>query len=583
MQKFQLFGVLTASTKNENLRYGIVSNLAWLPYVLQDLKNPQIFILTFPTTIDILAGMYQTLPTRIPKRRKWKKFIFEPYPLNHDSNGSLTWSLNQSLSQSLNVNQNQVSIEDVIVTCTSNSRLFTELLEIVSGRQLSYAQLVTFLRGRGWWPSEIQAEIERALFNGVFEYCPAISTDRWGQYRCNRCNSIQVEKRACIKCGRIECGFCLGCQSMGELRACDCLIFRQGAQVTEKRKVELDMQIEFSEAQRRASFMVVDFVKHSSKSTALIWAACGAGKTEVVFPAIKYALMNGEDVLFAIPRREIVRELAERLQKNFVDIPIAVHYGGQSWYSQSPLVVATTHQVLRFYRKFGLVVLDEVDAFPYHGNEVLRFAIKRALKPSGKLIEMSATPRKQRIETITIPARHHGYPLPEPYFLKCQLPHWRNLSSDTLPREIIEILTGVPKQWLVFVPTVESCEYIAQIFQSCLQLKIEYCHSLDPKREQKINSLQHDEVDIFVTTSILERGVTISDIQVMVLYADHPIFSEHALIQMAGRVGRRSEAPTGKAVFVASKNNLSIKTAIKNIKKLNELARSQGLLNTEEV
>ena len=159
--------------KNENLRYG-VSTLR-LPYVLQDLKNHRFLSLPF-RNYRYPCGYVQTLPTRIPKRRKWKKFIFEPYPLNHDSNGSLTWSLNQSLSQSLNVNQNQVSIEDVIVTCTSNSRLFTELLEIVSGRQLSYAQLVTFLRGRGWWPSEIQAEIERALFNGVFEYCPAIST-----------------------------------------------------------------------------------------------------------------------------------------------------------------------------------------------------------------------------------------------------------------------------------------------------------------------------------------------------------------------------------------------------------------------
>ena len=123
----------------------------------------------------------------------------------------------------------------------------------------------------------------------------------------------------------------------------------------------------------------------------MVWAACGAGKTEVTFPLIRQALQEGGDVLFAIPRQDIVREMIERLRSAFPGIEVAGHYGGQPWFAPGQLVVATTHQVLHFYRRFSLAVLDEVDAFPYQGNEMLRFALERSLLPDGRLVEMTAT------------------------------------------------------------------------------------------------------------------------------------------------------------------------------------------------
>src|SRR5690606_8692996 len=116
----------------------------------------------------------------------------------------------------------------------------------------------------------------------------------------------------------------------------------------------------------RAAAQLEEFWQSPSQRT-LVWAACGAGKTEVTYPLMRRALREGHQVLFAVPRQDVVRELAERFRSAFTGVEIAVHYGGQPWQAQGQLVIATTHQVLHFYQRFGLAILDEVDAFPYHG------------------------------------------------------------------------------------------------------------------------------------------------------------------------------------------------------------------------
>ena len=82
-------------------------------------------------------------------------------------------------------------------------------------------------------------------------------------------------------------------------------------------------------------------------------------------------------MLFAIPRRDVVIQLADRIQRAFSNVKVATHYGGKPWNQKGSLVVATTHQALRFYQRFDLVILDEVDAYPYQGSEILRYAIQR--------------------------------------------------------------------------------------------------------------------------------------------------------------------------------------------------------------
>lgn len=67
--------------------------------------------------------------------------------------------------------------------------------------------------------------------------------------------------------------------------------------------------------------------------------------------------------------------------------------------------------------------------------------------------------------------------------------------------------------------------------------------------KEKVQKMRKQETLILLTTTILERGVTFPHIDVAVLGAEERIFTESALVQIAGRVGRSVEAPTGDVVF----------------------------------
>jgi competence protein ComFA len=69
---------------------------------------------------------------------------------------------------------------------------------------------------------------------------------------------------------------------------------------------------------------------------------------------------------------------------------------------------------------------------------------------------------------------------------------------------------------------------------------------------------------------VLERGVTIKNLQVVVFKADHALYTSHALIQIAGRVGRKKDAPTGEVVFIADNQTKEMEEAISEIKRANK-------------
>jgi competence protein ComFA len=89
-------------------------------------------------------------------------------------------------------------------------------------------------------------------------------------------------------------------------------------------------------------------------------------------------------------------------------------------------------------------------------------------------------------------------------------------------------------------------------------------------------------VRLLVTTTILERGVTIPKSDVFILDADAPIFDAAALVQMAGRSGRSADDPAGHVVFAAREKTRAQAEAVSQIKGMNTLARKKGYLREKE-
>ncbi|MZP29483.1 DEAD/DEAH box helicase family protein [Heliobacterium undosum] len=553
-------------------------------------------------------------------------------------------------------------LEDIrlVAECLEGRLLFTaELEKAIMERETG--------TGRSFPMGQLEDVLQILALAGVVEIYPSILLNGPDDACCVRCGQgNRISASRCVRCGREQCYYCEECLPMGEARLCRPLYGLSGDEGWQRRwerellpwltgavggngyvqEAQIDFSPEGSRArdarggeapagpqltfplnrmQEKASQRLIDWMttsdsgadRHPGRSaasggadderlsarSALVWAACGAGKTEVSFAAISQVLRRGGRVLFAVPRKDVVLELAPRIQQAFPGNRVLSLYGGSpAKFGDSRLVVATTHQAIRFYRAFDLVVLDEADAFPYQGSAMLYHAVGRARKRNGRSIFMTATPEKdmkqavqeKRLALVTIPARHHGYPLPTPKIVLEKEWRWereRMIFPEELLRFLHRSVEGEFAQVFLFVPSVFLAQQVGESLKAATRMPpfndfkgtwVEYSHSRDPEREAKRQRFSRQLFPLFVTTSIMERGITVPRANVVVLFAENErVYDERTLVQMAGRAGRSTERPYGEVWFMGTRVTAAMQEAVDTIHWMNEQARREGFLRPD--
>lgn len=324
-------------------------------------------------------------------------------------------------------------------------------------------------------------------------------------------------------------------------------------------------------------------LKYSNeKQRHLVHAVTGAGKTEMIYALIASYLNVGKWVCIASPRVDVCIELYRRLKRDF-SCPISLMYGGAEPYQRSPLIIATTHQLLKFYKAFDLLIVDEVDSFPFEGNKMLQQGLISALKSTGELLYLTATSTKAldkkvangEIEKLTLARRFHNQPLIVPRF-KLMLHLEEQLQKQKIPYKLVKLIqnqrtTNYPL--LIFYPIIEKGREFCQLLEGYFkEEKISYISSYSKERDQIVEDFRQGEFTILVTTTILERGVTFPGIDVFVILAQHKLFHSSSLIQIAGRVGRSLDRPTGQLLFIHQGVSLAMLKARKEIIAMNHEA-----------
>lgn len=345
-----------------------------------------------------------------------------------------------------------------------------------------------------------------------------------------------------------------------------CISFK-GEEVEHKpsypKKAPIHLEYELSPEQKELSDKLVENYKKGIDS--LVFAVCGSGKTEISLQVIQYAINCGEHVAFAVPRKDVVIELHSRLSNIFNKNKVVALYGGHHDVIFGDLVVLTTHQLYRYKKYFSLIILDEIDAFPFKNNKVLENIFYNSL--CGHYVMMSATPSKEIIRHFKEPnkamlrldTRFHRHPLPVPKFVIN-----RTFAIYFELFKYINLFIKQDKPIFIFAPTIEECEklyrMISIVFKSgeCVHSKREY-------RSEIINGFRKGRYRYLVTTSVLERGVTVKNLQVIVFNSHHSVYDEGTLVQIAGRVGRKFDAPEGEVIFIGKKKTTAMEQARENI------------------
>lgn len=424
----------------------------------------------------------------------------------------------------------------------------------------------------------------------------------WSGCRCVRCGSggkllVPVD---CPYCGE-ACPYCEGCLTMGRIRYCSLLVQGCGEEAVLREGAPVPLKVDLGRwgltaAQYDAASAALAFVERDRGSVRreedrffLVWAVTGAGKTEMMFPLIESALRRGGSALIATPRKDVVLELAPRVKAAFPEERVVTLFGGsEERWARGRITVATTHQLFRFREAFDLVVVDEIDAFPFHGDERLYHAARSVCRGGGFVL-LSATPPKRlrrlaergRLAHARVCVRFHGHPLPVPKKLAV-------LSTGEMVRRgrlAPGLLAAVAKslergaQLFVFVPRIDRVQGMTQLLrESFPEMEVEGTSSKDEDRTEKVERFRGKQIRMIVTTTILERGVTVPRTDVFILDADSSLFDEASLIQMAGRAGRKLEDPNGLVYFCAPEWTAAQREAVRQIRGMNTLARKKGYL-----
>ncbi len=306
----------------------------------------------------------------------------------------------------------------------------------------------------------------------------------------------------------------------------------------------------------------------------LIYAATGAGKTELTMEAICRYLRKGRRVGFAIARRQVVLEIAQRMQAAFPDLQVRAVCEGYTKEVWGDLIVCTMHQLYRYPACFELLIMDEVDAFPYRGNALLKEIAMHAC--IGQLLYLTATPDEEMIaqvergelKQVTLFERPHRHPLVIPKVWRSpacllQIGLFRFLWQNHRAR----------KQTLVFVPTIRMSKWIALLYRPCFA-----CGALSSKSEDRdalLERFRKKELEVLFATTVLERGITIGDVQVAVLHSEHAVFTAASLIQMIGRAGRKREHPDGRGLLLCTYVTKEQRACLRELEKMNESLRKR--------
>ncbi|MFG6119993.1 DEAD/DEAH box helicase [Thalassobacillus sp. B23F22_16] len=407
---------------------------------------------------------------------------------------------------------------------------------------------------------------------------PAIEKHPWG-YKCRRCGNRKRHLFASLPDGAV---YCRNCIMMGRVSEKEHLYAYRPDVQWPKHVDACQWNGELTPAQQHAANQILSAIGKDSLRL-LVWAVCGAGKTEMLFPGLNLAFAQGKRVCLATPRADVVQELLPRFQSAFPSVEIqALHGTSDDKSGSAPFIIATTHQLLRFGRAFDVMIIDEIDAFPFHKDKSLTYAADRATKETAARIYLTATPRpkhereiaRKRLPVVFVPRRFHGHPLPVPQFITA-FDFRKTLKHRELSPKILNWLkkrVNADRQLLIFVPTIEDAVIVTDILSFYIP-SITSVHASDPERSQKIQSFRDKSYETLVTTTILERGVTFPSVDVLVFDSGHHVFDQAALIQIAGRAGRSPDDPDGEVIFFHQGKTEAMVKAVETIWKMNKLGR----------
>lgn len=299
--------------------------------------------------------------------------------------------------------------------------------------------------------------------------------------------------------------------------------------------------------------MAIDAVKQDMESRKimdrLICGDVGYGKTEIAIRAAFKAVQESKQVVYLVPTTILAQQhyntFVQRMKEFPVRIDLMCRFRTPTQQkktiedSKKGLVdiIIGTHRVLSDDLKFkdlGLLIIDEEQRFGVQHKEKIK-----KLKENVDVLTLTATPIPRTLHMSLIGIRDMSV-LEEAPQDRMPIQTYVMEYNDEMVREAIQRELSRQGQVYYVYNKVKDIEEVADRIQSLVpEAVVAYAHGQmsEHQLEQIMFDFINGEIDVLVSTTIIETGLDISNANTMIIHeADKLGLSQ--LYQLRGRVGR---------------------------------------------
>lgn len=295
-------------------------------------------------------------------------------------------------------------------------------------------------------------------------------------------------------------------------------------------------------------------IKHDMESKMpmdrLVCGDVGFGKTEVAMRAAFKAATDGKQVAVLVPTTVLALQHYNTFKERFRDFPVRVEYisRGKSPKQVKELleelkngkidILIGTHKLVGkqvVWKDLGLLIIDEEQKFGVAIKEKLK-----ALRTNVDVLTLTATPIPRTLQFSLLGARDLSVintPPPNRYPVQTEV-----IASDDedIIKEAIELEMQRNGQIYVVCNRIEMLPRLEQRMRRlCPEARTIIAHGQMPpgEMEKALEDFINYDYDILISTTIIESGVDIANVNTIIIYAaQHYGLSD--LHQLRGRVGR---------------------------------------------
>jgi len=295
-------------------------------------------------------------------------------------------------------------------------------------------------------------------------------------------------------------------------------------------------------------------VKHDMESATpmdrLVCGDVGFGKTEVAMRAAFKAATDGKQVAVLVPTTVLALQHYQTFRERFKNFPVKVEYLSRAKTSIQVKeileqlkagkidILIGTHKLVGKnveWKDLGLLIIDEEQKFGVAVKEKIK-----SLRTNIDVLTLTATPIPRTLQFSLLGARDLSVMTTPPqnrYPVQTEI---IGVEDEDIIKEAIDIELSRNGQVFVVNNRIEMLDRIERkLHQLCPQARIVTAHGQmhTEDMEARLEAFINYDYDILVSTTIIESGVDIPNVNTMIIYsAQHYGLSD--LHQLRGRVGR---------------------------------------------